>query len=137
VALVGFALARVALPRLARSPLALWRPAAFPARALGFAGRHSLAIYLAHQPILFASLFALANLSGLAARQDRDSYLTSCRPACVEAGGELDACAKACACVADRAEAAGAPLGVALGQGGGDERRRLKSIVEACGAEAR
>ncbi|MGD1036006.1 MAG: heparan-alpha-glucosaminide N-acetyltransferase [Roseiarcus sp.] len=137
VALVGFALARVALPRLARSPLALWRPAAFPARALGFAGRHSLAIYLAHQPILFASLFALANLSGLAARQDRETYLASCRPACVEAGGELAACAKACACVADRAQAAGVSLGAARGQGGDEARRRLESIVEACGAEAR
>jgi uncharacterized membrane protein len=137
VVFVGLALARASLSRLAGWPWTHWRPAAIPGRALRFAGRHSLAIYLVHQPILFASLFALANATGLAARQDRDSYLTSCRPACVEAGGELDACAKACACVADRAEAAGAPLGVALGQGGGDERRRLKSIVEACGAEAR
>ncbi len=137
VVLVGLALARISLSRLARSQWALWRPAAIPGRALGFAGRHSLAIYLAHQPILFAALFALANLSGVAARQERESYLAACRPACVEAGGELAPCAKACACIADRAHAGGVPLGAALGQGGDDERRRLKSIVDACGAEAR
>jgi uncharacterized membrane protein len=137
VVLVGLALARVSLSRLAGSPLALWRPAAIPGRILDFAGRHSLAIYLAHQPILFAVLFALANLTGVAARQERETYLAACRPACVERGGELGPCAKACACVADRARAAGLSLGVALGQGGEDERRRLKSIVDACGTEAR
>jgi uncharacterized membrane protein len=137
VVLVGLALARASLLRLARWPWTRWRPAAAPGRALRFAGRHSLAIYLVHQPILFASLFALAHVSGVAARHDRETYLTSCRPACVEAGGELARCAKACACIADRAEAAGVSLGVALGQGNDDERRRLKSIVDACGAEAR
>ncbi len=137
VVLLGLALARLFLSRLARSAVALWRPAAIPGRALAFAGRHSLAIYLAHQPILFAALFALANLTGVAARQERETYLAACRPACVERGGEFGPCAKACACVADRARAAGLSLGVALGQGGEDERRRLKSIVDACGAEAR
>lgn len=133
---LGLALARIGLPRLARSPLALWRPRAIVGRALGFAGRHSLAIYLAHQPILFAVLFALAGLTGMTARQERESYLTACRPACVENGGELDACAKACACVADRAQAAGVSLNAAGAGGGEDARRRLKSIVEACGSEA-
>ena len=137
VVLVGLALARVSLSRFARSALAHWRPAAMPGRALGFAGRHSLAIYLAHQPILFASLFGLAELTGVAARLERETYLTACRPACVEGGGELVPCAKACACVADRAQAAGLSLGAARGQGGEAERGRLKSIVEACGAEAR
>jgi uncharacterized membrane protein len=137
VVLVGLALARASLSRLAGSALALWRPTAILGRILDFAGRRSLAIYLAHQPILFAALFALANLTGLAARQERETYLAACRPACVERGGELAACAKACACVADRARAAGLSLGVALGQGGEDERRRLKSLVDACGAEAR
>jgi len=137
VVLVGLALTRACLSRLARWSWTRWRPAAIPSRALGFAGRHSLAIYLVHQPILLALLFALANLSGLAARQERESYLAACRPACVEAGGGPSACAKACLCIADRAQAAGVPLRAALGRRADDERRRLKSIVDACGAEAR
>jgi uncharacterized membrane protein len=137
VVLVGLALARASLPRLAGWRWTQWRPAAAPGRALRFAGRHSLVIYLVHQPILFACLFALAHLSGAPARNDREAYMATCPPACVEKGGELDLCAKACACIADRAEAAGVPLRAALGQGDDDARRRLKSIVEACGAEAR
>jgi uncharacterized membrane protein len=137
VVLVGLALGRASLPRLARWRWTLWRPAAIPGRALGFAGRHSLAIYLVHQPILFALLFALAHLSGVAARQERETYVAGCRPACVEAGGDPAVCAKACACIAERAQAAGVSLGAAFGQGGDDERTRLRRIVETCSAEAR
>ncbi len=137
VVLVGLALARACLSRLARWSWTRWRPAAIPGRTLGLAGRHSLAIYLVHQPILLALLFALANLSGLAGRQERESYLAACRPACVEAGGGPSACAKACLCIADRAQAAGVSLRAALGRRADDERRRLQSIVDACSAEAR
>ncbi|MGO4870029.1 MAG: heparan-alpha-glucosaminide N-acetyltransferase [Roseiarcus sp.] len=135
--LVGLAVARGSLSRLARWPWTHWRPAAIPGRALGFAGRHSLAIYLVHQPILFALLLALANVSGVAERHERETYLAGCRPACVGAGGELAVCAKACACIADRAQTADVPLRAAFGQGGDGERQRLRSIVEACSAEAR
>jgi uncharacterized membrane protein len=134
VVLLGLALARLALPRVAGSRLALWRPEAIAGRALGFTGRHSLAIYLVHQPILFAILFALANLTGVAARQERGAYLNACRLICVENGGGLEPCAKACACVADRAQAAGLSLDAARGEGASDQREKLSAIVDACGS---
>ncbi len=137
VVLVGLALERALFSRLAGWPWTLWRPQGIAGRALGFAGRHSLVVYLVHQPILIAALFALANVSGVAARQERESYLAACRPACVEAGGGPANCAKACLCIADRADAAGVSLRASLGQGGAEERGRLKGIVEACSAEAR
>jgi len=137
VALVSLALARVLRPWFAPSPLALWRPASLFGRALAFAGRHSLTIYLVHQPILFGALFATADLSGLAARQQREAYLATCAPACVERGGDDARCARACVCVADRAEAAGLSLGLRRGEDGGEAQARLRSVVEACGREAR
>ena len=60
--LVGLALARGCASRLADWPWTRRRPMAIPGRALDFAGRHSLGIYLIHQPILFALLFAAADV---------------------------------------------------------------------------
>jgi uncharacterized membrane protein len=137
VVLVGLALTRAVAPRVVAAPWTRWRPRAIAGRAAAIAGRHSLAIYLIHQPILFALLFGLAALTGVAARQERTSYMAYCRPACVADGGELALCAKACACVADRAQAAGLSLGATQGKGDDEARRRLRAIVDACGSEAR
>ncbi len=136
VVLVALSLARVVLPRVAHARWARWRPHAIAGRAMAFAGRHSLAIYLVHQPILFGALFAVANLTGVAARHERTSYIEACRPACVDNGGELDLCEKACTCVADRAQAASLPL---MSGGGENEetRKRLGAVVNSCSAETR
>ena len=56
-ALIGLGLARAALPRLAGWRWTSWQPAGASGRALVLAGRHSLAIYLIHQPILFGLLW--------------------------------------------------------------------------------
>ncbi len=136
VVLIALALTRAYLPRLAKARWAHWRPSGTIGRGTAFAGRHSLAIYLVHQPILFGALFAVANLTGFAARHERTSYIEACRPACVDNGGELDLCAKACACIADRAQAVGLPLLSTRGESD-ETRKRLHSVVEACSAEAR
>ena len=75
--------------------------------------------------------------TGLEERQAREAYLAACPPACVAHGGDAAICAKACACVADRAEAAGLSLSAARVDAGGEMQKRLRDIVETCSLEAR
>ena len=87
--------------------------------------------------IFFGALYLVAQATGAPERQAAEAYLASCRPACVEAGGELGVCAKACACVVIRARDAG--LAGALGSRAvsAAQREKVGAIVEACGSEAR
>jgi uncharacterized membrane protein len=134
VTLIGLGLTRLALPRLLASRLAGWRPGA-PGGIVAFAGRHSLAIYLVHQPILFALLFVGAQFSGAAARHDRERYIAACRPACVEGGGDIEACARACECVAAEADKVGLIGSLTSHSASAEDRTRVRGIVGACSSD--
>jgi uncharacterized membrane protein len=136
VVLIGLGLARAALPRLASWRWASWRPANLPGRAFAYAGRHSLAIYLVHQPILFGLLWAVVATGVFAEHRARVDYLAACAPACVAHGGDAGVCTKACACVAERAGAAGVSLNAAREGGADDVTARLRDIVGVCSVEA-
>jgi len=131
VVLIGLGLARLA------PPIPAWRAKAAPSRALAFAGRHSLAIYLIHQPAMIGLLYAVLQLSGFSERLSVETYARACRPACVEAGGEIDACERACACVIRDASAAGLAGRLGAHSIGKEERSRIGAIVETCGSQAR
>jgi uncharacterized membrane protein len=137
VALAGLGGAEMLLPAFRASALARWRPRAWPGSTLAFGGRHSLAIYLVHQPALFLFLYAVVHWTGFADRRESERYLATCRPACVEAGGEIDACAKACACVVTKAESAGLVASLTSRATGEGVHDRVVAIVEACGTDAR
>ncbi len=75
----------------------------FEPGALSFLGRHSLAIYLLHQPALFAVFYGLAAM-GLPARDaDASAFVTACEERCVQSDVDAAICHAACVCTAQRA----------------------------------
>ena len=90
---------------LGRQLAARWRApttAHGAGRALAFAGRNSLALYLVHQPVIYGSLLGLAALLGHAPTHTADfvrAFRDSCRQSCLAGGAEAGLCATRCDCV--------------------------------------
>ena len=110
--LAGIAVGRLlARPNGPAVPLWLWRARSGPARLLGFAGRHSLAVYMLHQPVLIALLAGVVlvtgqgTLPGLAAVDPRPAFVQNCLSACTPNRAETW-CTDYCACLADATAAA-------------------------------
>ena len=107
-----------------------WRALSAPARAICFAGRHSLPVYLLHQPILIGLLWVLTAWGPLAPKPDRSAFLASCQHACVAKGRPSAECETGCGCVADAVD----PTGHAdrLETLAPERQDELKRLADAC-----
>jgi uncharacterized membrane protein len=99
--LAGVVLGRVGLPALHRSRLAGWAPRTRLGRAATLAGRHSLAVYLVHQPVLLALLSGLALLTGPHPRAGLKEFRAIYVANCTRTGGEPGPCRIAARCTSE------------------------------------
>jgi uncharacterized membrane protein len=70
------------------------------ARAASFAGRHSLAVYLIHQPLLFGLTYAVVSLTGPNPHAGVWEFQRDFQANCTRTGGEAQACRMASKCIA-------------------------------------
>ncbi|AWN42233.1 DUF1624 domain-containing protein [Methylobacterium durans] len=132
--LAGLVAGRAFLPRLAASRIGRWHPGR-AGRALAFAGRHSLAIYLLHQPLLLAALTGIVTLTGPHPRAGLARFHADYEANCVRTGGEAAACARAARCTAEalRRESLWSADGRRFTPA---ETLRAQALSETCYAEA-
>lgn len=131
VVLAGVALGRAGLPRLRASRLGAWTPRTAIARAAVFAGRHSLVIYLIHQPALLAILTGLAALTGPHPRAGLAAFRGDYVANCTRTGGEAQTCRIAARCTQDALRKEG--LWTVQGRGfTGPERVRAQGLSQVC-----
>jgi uncharacterized membrane protein len=134
--LLGVAAARLVFASGWAARLAGVTPRDPVSRGLALAGRHSLLVYLVHQPLLFGAVALAAAVFGSPApvgpRGAGGGFEMSCVRTCVAQGSGAAFCEATCGCVADRL--AGAPLVTAPeGKQLSDvDRLQLDAAVKAC-----
>ena len=97
--LAGLSLAQATLTEAMRARLAAFSlPAA--SRPLAFAGRHSLLVYLVHQPLLIGLVWTASQLVPAKAALPETRYLAACAGSCGEVRDEKF-CGLYCACTLD------------------------------------
>jgi uncharacterized membrane protein len=135
--LIGIAVARLARANGVVEWMARWRPGEMPQwktllRPLDFIGRHSLAFYLVHQPVLIALVWSLSQIMP----PDRtEAYLSSCRQGCL-ANQEATMCVLFCSCTADRLVQAGKLDAVQTGRLDPAGDPDIMEMARQCTAEA-
>lgn len=107
-------------------------PCAWCSRVLDFSGRHSLALYLLHQPVFFALVALAAFMFVPQGWAVRTNFLQACQANCIKAGGLREHCIKACACIVRDAQAQDIWRYIVHNNLNAAQQTRYETIVRAC-----
>ncbi len=101
---IGAFLLGIAATRFARAARWLDALAGLPQgpAVLRFGGRHSLIVYLLHQPLLIATVYLISIIVPPQKTDPMQSYLRSCETSCRTEGSQADLCSRFCECTLDK-----------------------------------
>ena len=132
----GFVLAGVAAARLLRlnraPPAAGGDPLPKAAGALAWVGRHSLAIYLLHQPLIFGLLWALVQVIGVNPVAEAAPFMNRCTSSCTQSRVSQSVCEASCTCTVDGFKQAGLWRVLLSGRQSATELSRASEIAQSC-----
>ena len=112
-----------------------WSPQQAASKTLVLGGRHTLLLYLTHQPVFIALVFVAAMVlqpGQIDISSDASNFMNGCEQQCVATGGEAQLCTRACGCIAQEAQLQGMSRAVARNQLTADERVKFNDITKAC-----
>lgn len=135
VVLAGVAAGRLGLPQRLAAIIARRSPGR-PARLLAFGGRHSLAVYLVHQPVFLAVLWTVAVIVGPISREDELSLRAECRAQCAVSGPSAQTCGRYCGCAEEELKKMSLWRDATRGALSAKGQEQLAAIVGLCRRQA-
>jgi uncharacterized membrane protein len=131
--LSGIAAAKIAarsglLTRLAEIRAKRW------SRPLLFAGRHSLAVYLIHQPVLISGVWLFSQFLPPAEETHEVQFLRSCEAACQDTR-DTEFCTRYCVCMLETLERDNAIEGVFANDQSAELRAKVEAVANVCTVE--
>ena len=131
--LIGMAVAKLAVRAGITEQMAAWTFGGW-SRPLILAGRHSLAVYLVHQPVLIACIWLFAQVVPPVQESPEVRFLQSCEQSCGEMR-DTEFCTRYCACMIGALERDNAMTGIYSGDESPELRARVEDIAGICTAQ--
>lgn len=100
-------------------------------KPITFIGRHSLAFYLVHQPVLIALIYVFSQLMPPARPAPREAFTQSCVAACMQNGSE-QLCKQFCGCVVSELDKANLFDDVFTGKIDQQNSSEVRDIAQMC-----